>query len=297
MATRTFAVAFLGGAAAGALLLYAATHRHRPDADAEGVTASTSSMAAFRLGSVSAESRLAAAESKPRRRQRGSKRRPDAAMDAFYSAANVANCYKHVPDATLQKFAKGAFVPAAVCVLNVNSDWNVGALMRTAALLKFEAFAVVGRAKFDTRGCVGAMNYIRLIKRRAIGSDADVADARSFVSEPTVNVAAFRAFLDEHGYTPVFVEQSGELLGQLSWGLAHSRLPEGRTFVFVFGNETTGVPPEVLAVRKDYAGSFVLTLEQYSVMKSLNVAVSAGIVLWSAAEYHAGRARARVGVV
>lgn len=72
---------------------------------------------------------------------RGARQR---ALDAFYSPSNLEDRWKMgmqkrgMQQSEVEQFAKThPLIPMAVGILNITSDWNVGALMRTAAVLGF----------------------------------------------------------------------------------------------------------------------------------------------------------------
>ena len=238
----------------------------------------------------------------PRRttRQGPGAQRADA-LDRFYSA-NVPDDWKRtgLSQAELERHAKRWLVPVAVSILNLTSDWNVGAIMRTAALFKFCRFVILGRNKYDTRGAVGASRYIEVQKQPAMQGDQ-------------IQVEVLREYLKRECFTPVFIagrgggrgdtrgagsscqEQAGTrkgggiLLGEMSWSEAYASLPDGQQFLLMLGNEGVGIPPEVLALRFEFPGSFILSVEQFGMMRSMNVAVAAGIVLHHCASWHVRR--------
>ena len=221
------------------------------------------------------------------------------ALQRFH-AANVPDDWKRsgLSQPQLERHARRWLVPVAVGILNLTSDWNVGAVMRTAALLRFCRFVILGRNKFDTRGAVGAHRYIEVQRRPAMAGELP-------------DVAAIRALLNQEGFTPVFVAGrgggrgdtrgaaagagsggwagGGVLLGDLDWGLAHAALPEGRRFLLLMGNEGVGIPEQVLALRHEFEGAFIVSVEQWGMMRSMNVAVAAGIVMHHCASWHVQR--------
>ena len=76
--------------------------------------------------------------------------------------------------------------------------------------------------------------------------------------------------LKEEGYTVLSVEQTVNSI------MLDKFKPEtGRKYALVFGNEVDGVQQEVVD-----ASDGVLEIPQYGTKHSLNISVSAGIVLW-----------------
>ena len=62
-------------------------------------------------------------------------------------------------------------------------------------------------------------------------------------------------------------------------------------FLLVFGNEGLGIADDVLELGKEFPGSFILSIEQYGIMRSLSVSCAAGIVMWHAATFHVQQLR------
>lgn len=77
-------------------------------------------------------------------------------------------------------------------------------------------------------------------------------------------------------------------LSQLQWRQAYLDLPPGREFLLLVGNEGLGVARDLIqSVLARFPGSFLLSIEQWGLMRSLNVAVATGIALHHAAQWHA----------
>jgi 23S rRNA (guanosine2251-2'-O)-methyltransferase len=76
--------------------------------------------------------------------------------------------------------------------------------------------------------------------------------------------------LKEEGYTIVAVEQTANSVK------LHEFMPDGsKRYAFVMGNEVDGVNQEIINL-----SALTLEIPQFGTKHSLNVSVSAGIVLW-----------------
>lgn len=76
--------------------------------------------------------------------------------------------------------------------------------------------------------------------------------------------------LKEEGYTILSVEQAEDSISLDKF------IPEkGKKYALVFGNEVEGVQQEVVS-----SSDGVLEIPQYGTKHSLNISVTAGIVLW-----------------
>ncbi len=137
-----------------------------------------------------------------------------------------------------------------VLVANVHYDINLGSILRTCNAFLAREVVIYGRRKTDLRGAMGAHVYENLVHVR--------------------DLAALDAFLATRAYTLVCFEQTeGAIdLRRFLW----PRRP-----LLIFGQEGPGVPPELLA-----RASHTVRIPQFGSIRSLNVAVAAGIAIGAA---------------
>jgi len=162
--------------------------------------------------------------------------------------------------------------------LNLTADSNIGNMIRTACLLGCKKFYTAGRRKWDKRSSVGAQNYMNIIHLENIYTciidthhalECDCGECK------IVNVDALTAFIRAIGATPVFVEQGGMSVLEKSWKVGHSHV------VFIYGNESHGIPRQVIhAVKHNIPETVVVSVPQLGIMRSHNVATACSIVLW-----------------
>lgn len=147
--------------------------------------------------------------------------------------------------------------PYAVAACNITGSLNMGTMVRSATMFGAEKFLIYGRKFYDKRSTVGAENYIEV-------------SHRGFFNEETLEIDYDRMISDiwHLGFSPVFVEGH-------SRGHDISELALGSYPCFIFGNEGAGIPDSVI----DKYPFPVISIEQPGVMRSLNVAVAAGIIL------------------
>lgn len=189
--------------------------------------------------------------------------------DMRESGFNVHKRYDGLSVPELQDICKKDQNPFAVCALSVTGDLNIGSMIRTASLYGAEKFLVFGRRKFDRRGVVGASNYIEIETVNGLITDS---------GELSFDCNLFWATMSSNGYTPIFVEQGGEILGKFNW---NSFLKKIGTFkpCLVFGNENRGIPDNILTNQEQYHGAFTVSIPQCGVIRSHNVSVASGIVM------------------
>ena len=200
--------------------------------------------------------------------------------DKRESGFNVHKRYDHLTVPELQEVFERQRNPFAVCAISVTGDLNIGSMIRTASLYGAEKFYIFGRRKYDRRGVVGANNYIEV---EAIGG------LRKEVSGEMIGFDAnlFWATMLSNAYTPIFVEQGGEVLGKFNW---QSRLKANYMNIskitpsalsrpcLVFGNENRGIPENIMDFDK-FPSSFIVSIPQCGVIRSHNVSVASGIVM------------------
>ena len=160
-----------------------------------------------------------------------------------------------------EEYAGAAPSGIAVVLDNVRSAYNVGSIFRSADAFHVDRIALCG---------ICALPPSAEIHKTALGAEevvpwthyADALDA----------VAALRS----DGYTIVAVEQTENSVKLAAAG-RNPFSPAARKMAFVFGNEVDGVQQAVVDVC-----DFSLEIPQHGTKHSLNVAVTAGIVLFAA---------------
>lgn len=143
----------------------------------------------------------------------------------------------------------------AIILDNIRSAHNVGSVFRSADSFKADKVWLCG---------ICATPPSAEIHKSALGAEFSVEwgyekDTLSLVRR-----------LKEEGYTVLSVEQTVN-----SVMLDKFKPETGRKYALVFGNEVDGVQQEVVD-----ASDGVLEIPQYGTKHSLNISVSAGIVLW-----------------
>jgi 23S rRNA (guanosine2251-2'-O)-methyltransferase len=162
---------------------------------------------------------------------------------------------------TVAEFKQAGKLPVRVVLDNVRSQNNIGSVFRTC-----DAFLLEG---IDLCGITSTPPH-REISRTALGATESV----EWVYYENTLDAVQR--LREKGYRILAVEQAeGSLMLQ-------QVVPEaGVKYALVFGHEINGVSQEVVDTCDG-----VIEIPQHGTKHSLNIAVSAGIVLWHFFRYY-----------
>lgn len=155
----------------------------------------------------------------------------------------------------IDTFKTAEKLPLIMVLDNIRSLHNVGSVLRTADAFRLEAVWMCG---------ITAVPPSPEIHKTALGAEDSVA-WRYF--EDTLQAVDL---LQQEGYTVLAVEQvEGSLkLGEFSF-------ERGRRYALVMGNEVKGVQQKVVD-----ACDQALEIPQYGTKHSMNVSVTAGIVMW-----------------
>ena len=159
---------------------------------------------------------------------------------------------------TVEEFRRSEKFPLVVVLDNVRSMHNVGSVFRSADAFLVEGMWLCGYTPRPPH---------RDIHKTALGATETVQWHYAEHTLDAVNA------LREKGYRVFAIEQV-----ENSIPLHEFSNPDGEKIALVFGNEVTGIDPEVLA---KCDGS--LEIPQYGMKHSLNISVAAGIVLWELA--------------
>lgn len=147
-----------------------------------------------------------------------------------------------------------------ILIINdIRSNYNVGAMFRTADGAGVEKIYLSGftPSPKDRFGRV-----VGEIHKTALGAEESV------IWEYVPSVIDLITSLKKDGYTIVAVEQDKN-----SIGLYEFKVPD--KVVYIMGSETEGVPKDILL-----AADIILELPMLGEKESLNVSVTAGIVLY-----------------
>lgn len=156
---------------------------------------------------------------------------------------------------TVEEYAALEKMPVAVVLDNVRSQQNVGAFFRTADAFAAERIALCG---------ITACPPSRDIHKTALGAELTVP----WDYFPSTEECIGR--LRSEGYRIYAVEQveGAAMLGAFRAG-------PGVKYALVFGNEVAGVGQQAVDLCDG-----AIEIPQAGVKHSLNVSVSAGVVLW-----------------
>lgn len=156
---------------------------------------------------------------------------------------------------SVDQFHQAEKLPLVVVLDGVRSLYNVGSVFRTSDAFRVSEVILCG---------ITATPPNSEIHKTALGAE-DSVNWRYFKD----TMEAVKSLRSE-GYTPLAIEQCVD-----STMLQHFRPNEEKKYAVILGNEVKGVQQEVID-----ACDGCLEIPQYGTKHSMNVSVTAGIVIW-----------------
>lgn len=160
---------------------------------------------------------------------------------------------------TVEEFREAEKLPLVVVLDDVRSMHNVGSVFRTADTFRVEAVYLCG---------ITSTPPMAEIHKTALGAEESVSWRYFSTAQKAVQQ------LKSDGYTVYSVEQV-----EHSTKLHRFQAESGLKYAVVFGNEVKGVHQEVVD-----ASDGCLEIPQLGTKHSMNVSVTAGIVIYKFAE-------------
>ncbi len=154
-----------------------------------------------------------------------------------------------------EEFKKADKLPLVVVLDNIRSLHNIGSVFRTSDAFRVECIYLCG---------ITATPPHPEMHKTALGAEFTVD--WKYVNNAVEAVDNLR----REGYIVFSVEQA-----ENSIMLEDMRLEQGKRYAVVLGNEVKGVQQEVI----DHSDGCI-EIPQYGTKHSLNVSVTAGIVIW-----------------
>ena len=160
---------------------------------------------------------------------------------------------------TVEEFREAEKLPLVVVLDDVRSMHNVGSVFRTGDAFRIEAVYLCG---------ITSTPPSAEIHKTALGAE-DSVEWKAFHSAQEALIA-----LKEAGYEIYAIEQAHG-----STKLQDFKPEKGKRYAVVLGNEVKGVHQEVIN-----ASDGCLEIPQFGTKHSMNVSVTAGIIIWHFAQ-------------
>lgn len=195
---------------------------------------------------------------------------------------NILDEFRDMPVDEIKKVVINKSLPYSVLALNIQGCLNIGNMIRTVNLCAAREFIVFGRRKYDSRGCVGAQNYINLRRIDALTDEFKRTDDENFLDE-----VKFIEFVKENRYLPIFVEQdkyARTVATPLIKGIIQRATGLKLQPLLIFGSESYGIPKNILDTRMQLGLSYTIELKQMGCIRSFNVANCCSIICYKMME-------------
>jgi tRNA G18 (ribose-2'-O)-methylase SpoU len=171
--------------------------------------------------------------------------------------------------------------PYVNLALNIQSNLNMGNMLRTSHLCGCSKVVIFGRRHYDKRSAVGVYNYTNV--ERISGLKNHNQDLTTLLTDLdyAFDDEIFYKFINENNYLPVFVEQSSDSIIATPSNI-HTIITTSKTInktpIFIYGNEGTGIPVNILNTAGRFTNYYILELYQKGALQSYNVSNSCAIV-------------------
>lgn len=169
-------------------------------------------------------------------------------------ARNVEDRYRYWTMDAIRADVAGRTLPVEVAVENLDHDFNIGSIVRTANAMGVSRVHVVGQRRWNRRGAMVTDRYMRV--------------------DHLEDAGALEHSLAQRGVTMVGVDNV-----EGSVPLDGAALPAAACLVF--GSEARGLSPEMLA-----RCALVVHIPQRGSTRSMNVGHAAAVAMWEWVRTH-----------
>lgn len=156
---------------------------------------------------------------------------------------------------SVEEFREAEKIPLCVVLDNVRSRNNIGSVFRTSDAFRVDTIYLCGITSTPPNA---------EIHKTALGAEDSV---KWIYSKETLDVVNN---LKNDGYTVLSIEQA-----ENSISLENIELDKQKKYAVILGNEVYGVQQSVIDASDD-----CIEIPQFGTKHSLNVSVTAGIVIW-----------------
>tara|TARA_B100001105_G_scaffold203394_1_gene167129 strand:+ start:2590 stop:3228 length:639 start_codon:yes stop_codon:yes gene_type:complete len=167
---------------------------------------------------------------------------------------NVLDKYRYWKVAAIKADLDASRVPLEVAIENLQHDFNIGTIVRSANAFNVSVVHIIGRRHWNRRGAMVTDAYMNIHHHKT------VADFLDYARKDTKQIIAID-----------IVEESTPLSANI--------LPERS--ILVFGGEGPGLSEELLA-----GADRIHHIEQLGSTRSVNVGVAAGIAMYQWVQQH-----------
>ena len=160
---------------------------------------------------------------------------------------NLIDEYKGLPNEQVFDALNKKRNPLEIAIENVEHDFNIGSIVRTANSFNVAKVHIIGRKKYNRRGAMCTDKYLEIIHHATLEDFLKTQENRELVA----------------------IENNTERAKPL-----HDKKFTDNT-TLVFGSENNGITPELLKIAHD-----VRYIESFGSTRSVNVGAAAAIAMY-----------------
>lgn len=160
---------------------------------------------------------------------------------------NLVDEYKGLPNEQVFDALEEKRSPLEIAIENVEHDFNIGSIVRTANSFNIQTVHIIGKKKYNRRGAMCTDKYLKIVHHPSLEDFLATQNGRELVAIEN-NTPRAKALNDKK-----FVQDT----------------------TLIFGSENNGLTPELLAAATD-----VRFIESFGSTRSVNVGVAAGIAMY-----------------
>ena len=203
---------------------------------------------------------------------------------------NVQKHFKKLDTHEIKEFCQKQSLPFSVCCLSIKGNLNMGNMLRTSNIFGANKFIIFGRRVYDNRSAVGSHHYTELERILAIKNidKTNNISKDNFENELVeFDEVKFIEVMNSNNLTPIFVEIHSDAikLQEINWNEQFLNLAENKNFCLILGNESTGIPKNIIDTKIHFPGSFVVMIQQIGCINSLNVSNAFSIICYEISNY------------
>jgi tRNA G18 (ribose-2'-O)-methylase SpoU len=201
-------------------------------------------------------------------------------MNAKIISRNIKSEFDNLTTDQIREYSLNNSFPYVILAFNIQSNLNIGSMLRTAHLCGCRKFVIFGRRKYDKRSAVGVYNYIDVERIQGLKNPQQDLTTELTELDYIFDSDIFVNFIIENNYIPIFIEQSHSSISAIPKNIATvlASIPLDKIPIFIFGNEGTGIPSNILETRSRFNVSYILELCQLGALQSYNVSSACSII-------------------
>ena len=160
---------------------------------------------------------------------------------------NLIDEYKGLTNEQVFSALEKKRTPLEIAIENVEHDFNIGTIVRSANSFNVEKVHIIGKKKYNRRGAMCTDKYLKIVHHANINDFLKTQEGRELVAIEN-NTPRTKPLHDKK-----FIQNT----------------------TLIFGSENNGITPELLDKATD-----VRFIESFGSTRSVNVGVAAGIAMY-----------------